>query len=228
MDAETLNAYGVTLKEKLALSTFPVAVRLLKEGEAIPAGLEKPGEQMRHCQFVDTVRRTGRSFITVYDDHQCKGGAAALGLGELSEAVKSGRFYFEKLGHFASHEAAVRTIDSIPFLPAFSSKAVAYAPLEKATFVPDVVLFICTPKQAMLLTQCSLFAEGGRFDASFSGKQSVCSDGVAKVVSAGRPNITIGCSGSRSYAEIKDEEMIFSIPASDLDGLMKGLEVFAK
>lgn len=228
MDIETLNAYGAELREKLSLSTYPVAVKLVRDEKEIPTDMEKPEGMMRHCQFVDTVRRTGRSFCTTFDDHQCKGGAAALGLGALSEKVKSGRFYFEDLGHFETLEAAKKTIDSIPFLPGDSTKAVLYAPLEKASFVPDVVMFVCLPKQAMVLTQSALYAEGGRLDAAFSGKQSVCSDGVANVMTTGTPNVTIGCSGSRSYAEINDEEMIFSLPAGQLENLMNGLKIFSK
>jgi len=42
-------------------------------------------------------------------------------------------------------------------LEAESTLATLYAPLESASFVPDVVVIICSPKQMMLLTQAALY-----------------------------------------------------------------------
>jgi uncharacterized protein (DUF169 family) len=100
-----------------------------------------------------------------------------------------------------------------------------YAPLESANFEPDVIIFICKPKQAMLLTQGYVYKDGGRIRAEFSGKQSVCSDAVAQVMKSGQPNVTIGCGGSRTYAKIMDEEMLYSFPVKDIEKTAYGLDI---
>ncbi|MDV0447512.1 hypothetical protein MsAg5_14120 [Methanosarcinaceae archaeon Ag5] len=220
-----LNAYGNELKDLLKLNGSPVAVKLIEPGREsdIPAGMNKIDKQMRHCQMTDYVRRTGESFSTTYDDHQCKGGAAALGLGVLPDKVRSGQFYCDGLHHFKTVESAKKTVDLITFLGPNTRIAALYAPLETVNYDPDVVIFICNPKQAMLLTQGYEYRDGGRIEAAFSGKQSVCSDAVAHVMKNNKPNMTIGCSGSRSYTKIMDDELLFSIPAKDVEKTVVGL-----
>ena len=227
MNLDQMNAYGNELQSLLRLEGFPVAVKLVPAGseDEFIDRFEKFGSQVRHCQMTDRVRRTGEMFYTTLEEHQCKGGAAALGLTKLPDKVKSGEFYFETLHHFETLKAAKKTIDSITFLEPNSHSIAIYGPLEKASFEPDVVIFICTPEQAMLLTQGWEYRDGGRIDAAFSGKQSVCSDAVAHVVKTGKPNATIGCSGSRSHAGIMPNEMIFSIPAEDVEKTVHGLRM---
>ena len=225
MSTEKTNIFGNEFKSLLQLGGSPVAVKLIPVGREneIIGQYQKLDRQLRHCQITDHVRRTGEMFYTTLEEQQCKGGAAALGLTQLSEKVRSGQFYCDSLHHFETVESAKKTVDRIPFLEPHSNTIVLYAPLEKATFDPDVVIFICTPKQAMLLTQGYEFVDGGRIEAAFSGKQSVCSDAVAQVILSGRPNVTIGCSGSRAYTKIMDGELLYSIPVKDLEKTIIGL-----
>ena len=227
MNLETLNAYGVELRELLQLEGHPVAVKLIPAGQAdeVVGKFNKLDHLMRHCQITDHIRRSGETFYTTIEEQQCKGGAAALGLTQLPEKVKTGEFYCDGLKQFEDVPAAKNTIDQVTFLEPFTSSAVVYGPLDDLKFDPDVIIFICKPKQAMLLTQGFLFKEGGRIHSEFSGKQSVCSDAVAQVLTLDRPNLTIGCSGSRSYAKIMDEELLFSMPVKDLEKTVYGLRI---
>ncbi len=178
---------------------------------------------MKHCQMVDRVRSSGEEFYALLDDQTCKGGAAALGLGHMPQKLASGDFYYEKLKHFKTLEAAQKTIEKIPMVEAESMSGTVYAPLESASFVPDVVVIICTPKQMMLLTQAILYNEGGRVEAEFAGKQSICSDAVAEPYLTGKMGITVGCSGSRRYTNIEDSELTVGLPAKLLKDLVEGL-----
>jgi len=225
MNTEKTNLFGSEFKSLLQMDGSPVAVKLIPAGREndVIGGHQKLDRQLRHCQITDHVRRTGEMFYTTLEEQQCKGGAAALGLTQLSDKVRSGQFYCDSLHHFETVEAAKKTVDQITFLEPHSNSVVLYAPLENATFDPDVVIFICNPKQAMLLTQGYEFINGGRIEAAFSGKQSVCSDAVAHVILNGRPNLTIGCSGSRAYTKITDGELLYSLPAKDLEKTIIGL-----
>lgn len=225
MDIKEINSYGQKIRDCLKLKTSPVAVKLVSDGQEIPDGIKRVGETMRHCQMVDRVRRTGDEFYSLWDDQMCKGGAASMGLGKMPAKVASGEFYYKGLKHFSTLNSARRTVEMAPTLPPNSIKAILYSPLEKTSFVPDVVLLICTPKQIMLLTQAIIYKTGGRLDVSFAGKQSVCSDGVVQAYRDGKIGITVGCSGSRAYTEIADEEMIIGIPVELLSDLISGLEI---
>jgi uncharacterized protein (DUF169 family) len=223
MDVNELNGYGQEIIKCLKLTTSPVAVKLIPKGGDIPKGIKKVDETMRHCQLVDRVRRTGEEFYTLGEDQMCKGGAGAMGIGEMPAKVISGEFYYKGLKQFSTQDAARRTIDMVSKLPPYSTEAVLYSPLERATFIPDVVVFICNPKQVMLLTQAYVYKTGGRLETSFAGKQSLCSDGVVKVYKEGKMGVTVGCSGSRSYTKIADEEMIVGIPIELLVDVASGL-----
>lgn len=227
MNLEQLNDYGSELKTLLQLEGSPVAVKLIPTGneEEVVDRYPKLDRQMRHCQITDHVRRTEEMFYTTLEEQQCKGGAAALGLTKLSDKVQSGEFYCDGLHHFETVEAAKKTVDLITFLAPYSNSLAVYGPLEKTNFEPDVIVFIVNPKQAMLLTQGYEYRNGGRMTAEFSGKQSVCSDAVAQVIKTGKPNLTIGCSGSRAYTKIMDDELLFSVPAQDVEKTIIGLRM---
>ncbi len=224
MDVKKINRYGQELVECLKLTTSPVAVKLVPTGGEIPEGIERVDEAMRHCQLVDRVRRTGEEFYTLGEDQTCKGGAGAMGLGEMPAKVASGEFYYKKLKQFSTPGAARRTIDRVLKLPPNSTEAVLYAPLEKTSFTPDVIVVICNPRQIMLLTQAMMYKTGGRIEASFAGKQSLCSDGVVQAYKEGKIGVTVGCSGSRTYTKIADEEMIMGIPVELLADVASGLK----
>ncbi|OEU41163.1 hypothetical protein BGV40_16525 [Methanosarcina sp. Ant1] len=218
-----INAYGKEIIELLKLETSPVAVALLPKGAEVPGNIHKIDQAMRHCQIVDRVRKTREEFYATLEDQTCKGGAGALGLGHMPPKVASGEFYYETLKHFKSLEASKKTIEKVPVIEAESKIASIYAPLESASFMPDVVVIICSPKQIMLLTQAILYNEGGRVEAEFAGKQSLCSDAVAQPYLTGKMGITVGCSGSRTYTGIQESELTVGIPAKLLKDLVEGL-----
>ncbi len=220
MNNEDIQKFGKELIDILQISTSPVAVHLVKADEEIPEGIPHIGETTRHCQMVDNSRRLGTQFYSLLDDQMCKGGAAVMGLTEMSPKLKSGEVYYN-LNHFASIEAAKSTMEKVPMVEASSIKAIVYSPLEKATFKPDVILVIAKPKQVMELSQALLQKNGGRVNAGFAGKQSVCADGVAYPYLTGEAGVTIGCSGSRKYTQIQDEEMIMSVPVDMLPALVE-------
>lgn len=224
MDVKEINSYGQEMVECLKLKTSPVAVKLISKGGEIPGGIKKVDEVMTHCQFVDRVRRTGEEFYTLGEDQMCKIGAGTLGLNEIPPEVPSGESYYKEFELFSTQGAARRTVERIPILPPNSTESVMYSPLEKASFVPDVVVFICNPKQIMLLTQAYVYKNGGRLETSFVGTQSLCSEAVVQIYKEGKIGVGVGCLGSRTYSKIEDEEMIMGIPVELLADVVSGLK----
>jgi uncharacterized protein (DUF169 family) len=145
---------------------------------------------------------------------------------ETPEKVLNGEFYFG-LGDFGSSGAAKRTTGSITRVDE-DYVATMYAPLEKASFRPDVVVIIGNPKQMLRIAKANIHGLGGRNYADFSGIQSVCADAVAEVYMTGEPNFTLGCMGSRKNAKITDEEMIVGIPAEKVTEIVNALEKTAQ
>ncbi|MGB9941065.1 DUF169 domain-containing protein [Methanosarcina sp.] len=224
MEVKEINSYGQEMVECLKLKTSPVAVKLVPKGGEIPAGIKKVGEVMTHCQFIDRVRRTGEEFYTSCEDHMCKIGSGTLGLNELPAEVPSGESYYKEFGLFSTQGAARRTAEMMPVLPSSSTEVVMYSPLEKTTFVPDIVVLLCNPKQIMILIQSYMYRNGGRLEASFTGTQSLCAEGIVQTYKEGKIGVGFGCLGSRTFSKMEDEEMIMGIPVELLADVVSGLK----
>ena len=224
MNSCDVNGYkelSMKIKDKLRLEKSPVAIKLVLEEDDIPDGIPKIEENVRHCEMVQMAAQ-GETFYATADQQACKGGAGAIGLMEQPEKVKSGEMYYS-LGRFSSLGSAKRTVDAIPKIDPIM-KAIAYAPLETAQFDPDVVIIICNPKQAMQLSQAMVYTLGGRFEADFAGIQSICGDAVAGPYTTKRPNITLGCSGSRKFADIKPDDVIVGMNGENIGCVVNALE----
>src|SRR5216117_248049 len=63
--------------------TFPVAIRMLRPGEAIPDRARRPARDFKklsmNCQVIDMARRYGWMIALTREDHICSLGIAALG-----------------------------------------------------------------------------------------------------------------------------------------------------
>ncbi len=217
VNAKNYDEIARKMKKILGLKGSPVAVALRKE---IP-GLEI-GNSSRHCEMVQRSRLEGAEFYATGKEHTCKGGAAVIGLTDIPENVANGEFYF-KLGAFSSIAASRKTMERVSKLDK-KFMASLYAPLEHAKFSPDVVVVIGNPRQAMQIIQAELYANGGRIQADFAGKQSLCADIVANTLRTNSIQVSLGCSGSRKHAKIEDDELIIGIPAEKVEPLVSSLE----
>lgn len=214
---------ATALIELLGLKGSPVAVKLAKTADDVPAGYAKV-EKSRHCQFVQDARLKGTAGYATAEEHMCKGGAGVMGVGPLPEHLANGSTY-HKLGNFKTAEGALETVAAMP-KSTEKFYASVYAPLETAAFEPDVVVIVATPRQALRLTQASLHAHGGRVSSDYSGIQSICADAVVAVIQRGVPNMTLGCNGSRKNSGIAEDEVILGIPPAHLDGIVEALKIF--
>jgi uncharacterized protein (DUF169 family) len=212
------------LKKALGLTTSPVAIRLVHKKEEIPQDVEKLDKTVRHCQMVSLARKEGRVFYSTVDNHECVGGAWSLGLREISESLKTGDFYF-KLGKFETPAACKRTIDQVPHLESGATYATMYAPLEKAPFLPQVILIVAPPRIMLKLAQATLYQFGGRVHSHFAGIQSVCADSTAQTYLSGTANYSLGCDGSRKFSGIEDSEMVMGFPAEMLPHMVHAVEI---
>jgi uncharacterized protein (DUF169 family) len=209
-------------KDKLELDSEPVAIKFVLNESEIPENIPKIEESARHCEMVKKASH-GETFYATKDEQMCKGGSGALGLEDLPPKVASGEKYVT-LGRFKDIKSAKATIDAIPMMEE-RNYALLYAPLETATFEPDVVVIFAKPVQAMKVSQAIIYEVDNRVTADFAGIQSICGDAVAEPVSTGKTNITLGCSGSRKFAKIKDEEVAVGINIKNVKPISEALEL---
>lgn len=213
------------LKELLDLDKEPVAVKLFLSKEEAENTLSKHDGKARHCEMVFEASE-GKSCYASLDEQLCRGGAAALGMCDFPEPVRTGEKYYA-LGRFASAGSAKHELDQVPKIDNIID-AVGYAPLKDAKFEADVIVMYLKPVQAMKLVQANGYVLGKRFNASFAGIQSLCADVVASPFINKEPNMSLGCSGSRKFTGFKPEEVVVGLTAENLGCILNSLESLSK
>lgn len=208
-------------KDTLSLRWDPVAVRMMRAGEPRPPETIEPPVPLRHCQSIITARR-GNCLYMPPRSHACPDGTGILGLVEMSPKLRSGDLYllFKKMPDI---ETARKMIASRPEFELGKYEATLLAPLEMATFDPDVVLFTLWPEQAMWICCALTYATGERQFFKTSGFNSTCADLIVQPMKSGEMNISFGCYGARASSEIDDFELYLSVPVHLLEPIAKSL-----
>jgi uncharacterized protein (DUF169 family) len=207
----------------LGLGTEPVAVTLIKNGQAMPEGYEIAEAPLRHCQAIMRARK-GEKMAVPAGRQACPVGASAMGMVPLPEKVRSGEFH-HSMGMYGSTDSAARTMASRPSLELGSIIGTAVAPLSKATVAPDVVVVVGLPEQVFWIAPAaSTFQEGGRVTMEMAAVQASCADSTVVPYVTGNINMSLGCFGCRKTTDIAPEEMLVGIPAAKFEMLVAALE----
>jgi uncharacterized protein (DUF169 family)/uroporphyrinogen-III decarboxylase len=222
VDAKTADQ---ALQTYVRPQTFPVAVRMLRPGEPIPERARRPsrdfGKLSMNCQVIDMSRRYGWTIALTRDDSICSLGITALGFDRPTHLYNSGTLC-EGM-YTATKEAGARSEAAVDKFAPGEYQALLVAPLDRATFEPDVVVVYATPAQVMRLTQAALWKTGGRLTSSFQGR-IVCADIIVTTMQTGQPQVILPCSGDRIFGQTQDHEMAFAIPWARMADIIEGLE----
>jgi uncharacterized protein (DUF169 family)/NAD-dependent dihydropyrimidine dehydrogenase PreA subunit len=197
----------------------------MRPDEEIPEGMMEPPAPLRYCQSIIVARR-GNCLYMPARKHACPDGSGILGINEMSAKLRSGDLYllFKKLPNI---ECAQKMIATRPEFKAGSHTATLVAPLEKANFKPDVVIFTLWPEQAMWMCCAKTYATGERQVFHTSGYNSTCADLTVQVMKSGEMNVSFGCYGGRASTEIDDFEQYVSVPYNQLPVLAESLKKLA-
>lgn len=194
----------------------PIAVAY---ADAPPTGVERfEGSEPSGCSFW-RLAAAGRTFYTVPENHfNCAVGAythnITLSPEREQETGLTLKMMFD-LGYVRPEE-----VPQIPRL-AKSPAAVVYSPLGDAPVAPDVVLFACKPRAAMLLSEAANRA-GVASGAPALGRPTC----MALPASLQHGAIfSLGCIGNRVYTGLNEEEMYFVLRGKDLEAVADALEV---
>ncbi|MDW7652270.1 MAG: DUF169 domain-containing protein [Bacillota bacterium] len=209
--------------------TYPVAVKLLKEGDVFPKKTRFPKEVFGYrgalCQGIAMARRVGWTVGFRPEDHSCIVALMMFGLEEEPEAVKAGEIVYP---YYAENpEAAKKTQEATPRLPLHSIHGIVAAPLERAEFDADVVLVYGNSAQVIRLVQGALYKEGGRIESAFTGRGACGSEIVVPYLQQ-ECKVIIPGGGERLFAHTADDEVVFAAPAGKLADVAAGVETTHK
>ncbi len=209
-DIKDCKVYGQKLESLLCLQTSPIALKMLKKETDIPDEALRPErDQNKHyaqCQAFALSRRDKLTVAMTKEDSWCPGPVMAYGFVPPPESPdpNAGNNYE---GFEYSKYIGILT-----------------APLKAASFVPDLVMIYCDTNQlrSMLLS----IDESDRPGIISSFFPFSCAWSVTSPILHNKYAITLPDPGEYVRALTQAGEMIFSIPASKLDGFMEGLKKF--
>ena len=219
-----LTALAEALTEYVRPGSFPVAVRMVKKGEALPARLKRPWQDLQirvaTCQAIAMARRYGWVVAVGREDLSCRLSAVVFGLRPMSDYYRQGRacagMYTETV------EAGIRSEDEVATFGQGEYEHILAAPIHRTTFEPDVVIVYGNPAQVLRLLSAALWKSGGRLTSSFGGRID-CSEEIIVPMRSGHCEVVLPCNGDRIFAQTQDHEMAFSIPRHRAAEIVDGL-----
>lgn len=222
MDSHKItNALNLYIKPQ----SFPVAVKMYVSLDDLPEKIKVAGRdlkiQLTNCQAMGMARLQGRSIAITADDVTCPFGAVTLGFLPPKEGFLDGSVAAKR--SFQSKEAEARNAQGLCKFKYQKYTAAVYAPLERATFQPDVIVIYGNSAQVMRLVQSYLYQTGGYLNSQFSGCFD-CADSVTKAIITGEPQVVLPSNGARVFGGAKDSELIFSMPYQKTQQVLEGLK----
>jgi uncharacterized protein (DUF169 family) len=206
-----------SLSRKLKLDHTPIAIAFL---EAPPPGIRHYEDAVPSaCTFWKAAE--SRLFYTTAEDHyNCPIGAITQGFPIPQPVADNARSLVEMMGKISYLDAAEAA--NVPVVEK-QHKVVVYGPLEDfGEIQPDVVLLICTPFQAMKVSEAGGIAAWGTGERSRTLGRPACA-AIPSSLKSGATTISMACMGARTFAAIREEELLVAIPASALARLQSHL-----
>lgn len=206
-------------------ATFPLAIRMLEEGESFPPRTKRPkedlGQQIAICQGLALSRHYGWAIGMREEDISCPLALAVWGFRPMLDYFLDGMtcagMYTKTAAEGVITEAQTEKWDHGQWAGVIS------APLQRSAFEPHVILIYGNSAQVMRLLTARLWSTGGRLSSSFSGRID-CADAVIATMKQDECQVILPCYGDRVFGQAADDEMAFTIPASKIDLIVEGLE----
>ncbi|HZJ98405.1 MAG TPA: DUF169 domain-containing protein [Tissierellaceae bacterium] len=215
-----------TLEKYLRPNTFPVAIKIAQKDLDMPK-YRSPlasfgGSRLSVCQAIGLARRWGWLIHYTEEDHICPGSFMFFGHTSVPEDVTEGR-RFHYPAYAASEEIGKEIQKHMHSVEKDSIHSLYIAPLEKADFIPDVVLMYGNAAQVVRLIQATVYSDGGAVSSQFIGR-GACGSSIIVPYQTGECNVIIPGSGERLFAILEDNELLFSIPNEKFQSVIDGLK----
>jgi uncharacterized protein (DUF169 family) len=158
----------VTKKDLAVLYKFgfevpPVGIKFLADQ---PEGLERLGEKMALCEMLKKAQG-GEAFFADQDSHTCEAGLHVLGQADASGPFVSGKFG-AGLRIFEGPRAASRLYGYLPRIGKGVANYVAFSPLKKLSYDPDVLIILAEAGQTEILLRAMSYKTGEMWSSKFS------------------------------------------------------------
>jgi len=159
----TLTQNDFAILDEFHFDIQPVGVKFLARR---PDLVDRLGENMAFCEMLKRAQE-GEAFYADAENHTCEAGRYVLGQAEVSEPFVSGEFG-ARLQIFEGPRAASRLYLYIPRVGRGVVNYVAFSPLDKLSFEPDVLILLTNTNQTEILLRAVSYRMGQMWLSRFS------------------------------------------------------------
>ncbi|WP_281774458.1 DUF169 domain-containing protein [Methanobacterium formicicum] len=211
---------GRRLKDILKLKREPVALKWVSRE---PRDIPREEEKSRFCTKLNKALN-GETFYSTVEEEECMGGLRYTGMKDPSNFPKnmqSGSFLIPG-GVYKSIPAVQRSWKNNLAIDPGIFVAILFAPLTRAEFEPDVIFIVGNATQGMEILHANAYDSGSHGLGADSGP--ICSSMAAVPYLTGKVTYGFGDIGSRNNMKLKTEDIMVSLPATDLERVVLNLE----
>jgi uncharacterized protein (DUF169 family) len=209
----------LAILEKFEFERKPVGVKFLTTR---PKGLKKPDKQFDFCEMLVEAQQ-GNAFYVTKEDFTCIG---PLLLGMIAEdpVFESGQVG-PKLGVYRDPRANRRIYQYLPRLDKNTVKYVAFAPIDKLTFEPDLLIILASVTQAEIFIRAKSYTTGEIWSARGTAAAGCAWLYIYPLVSGEMNMMVTGFGfGMRARRLFPEGRVLLSIPWDKLPQILKSLE----
>jgi len=159
----TLTKKDLAILDKFAFDVPPVGVKF---SVTRPDMVERLNEHMALCEMLKRAQE-GNAFFVDEKNHTCEAGLYVLGQADAPEPFISGRFG-AGLQIFEEPRSASRLYLDLPKIARDVVHYVAFSPLDKLPFDPDVLVLLANTSQTEILLRSMSYRTGQMWQSKFS------------------------------------------------------------
>jgi uncharacterized protein (DUF169 family) len=152
----------LSVLDELNFNITPVGIKFLRKK---PAGIARLREKAALCEMLKKTQ-DGNVFYTGMDDHTCGGGKHVAG-GKVEDFYTDGSFG-AGLQVFNSAGPAANIYEHVPAISKGTVKYIAFSPLGRLSFRPDVLVILADTTQAEILLRAVTYKTGDIWESRTS------------------------------------------------------------
>ena len=198
----------LSIFNKFNFENPPVGVKFLFKK---PEGIEQLDKNMAICEMIKEAQHRDSAFYITRENEDCFG-TMILGMEDAPNFAESGQIGLE-LEIFQEPRANSRLYQHIIKLPRGTVNYVVFAPLDKLTFEPDLLIILATPRQAEIVLRAMSYSTGELWEPKGTGVLG-CAWIFTYPYQSGKVNYTVTglAFGAKSKEVFPEGLVLISIP----------------
>ncbi len=215
-----LTKKDLVILDKFGFDIPPIGVKFSPKR---PDMVDRLSENMTLCEMIKKAQE-GNAFYADADNHTCDAGLYVLGQTDVSEPYINGE-YGTGLQVFESPRSGSRLYQHIYKIDKGVVHYVAFSPLDKLTFDPDILIITANTSQAEILLRAKSYKTGEMWLSKYTSALG-CSWILVYPYLSGEMNyITTGLGfGMRRRKLFQEGLQFISIPFDRLPSLLQTLQ----